>query len=72
MRDENATARPEKTLDFVRQASAAQPGFAAELWAFVRASRKWWLAPIVLMFVLLGVLLLLGGTGAAPFIYTLF
>lgn len=45
---------------------------AAELWDFLRHNKKWWLTPIVLVLVLLGVLVWLGGTGAAPFIYTLF
>jgi len=35
-------------------------------------NKKWWLVPILLVFVLLGVLIVLGGTSAAPFIYTLF
>jgi hypothetical protein len=35
-------------------------------------NKKWWLTPIVLMLLILGVLILVGGTGAAPFIYTLF
>ncbi len=45
---------------------------ASELWAFLAYNKKWWLAPILLMLLFLGVLIVLGGTGAAPFIYTLF
>ena len=44
----------------------------SELWAFMALNKKWWLTPIVLMLLLLGALIVLGGTGAAPFIYTLF
>jgi hypothetical protein len=45
----------------------------AELWAFMRARKKFWLAPIVLMMLLLGTLLILAQSSAvAPFIYTLF
>ena len=44
----------------------------AELWLFLRDNKKWWLAPIVLSILGLGLLVLLGGTAAAPFIYTLF
>jgi hypothetical protein len=44
----------------------------SELWAFMAVNKKWWLTPIVLMLLLLGALIVLGGTGAAPFIYTLF
>jgi uncharacterized protein DUF5989 len=48
------------------------PGVMGELWAFITHNKKWWLTPILLMLLLLGVLIVLGGTGAAPFIYTLF
>ncbi len=47
--------------------------FVAELWAFMRARKKFWLAPILLMMLLLGTLLILAQSSAvAPFIYTLF
>ncbi len=48
------------------------PGFFADLVQFLIQNRKWWLAPIVVVFVLVGALLILGGTSAAPFIYSLF
>jgi hypothetical protein len=47
-------------------------GFIAELWGFFRATRKWWLFPIVAVIVLFSLLVFLSGTGLAPFIYTLF
>ncbi len=44
-----------------------------ELWEFLRIRKKWWLAPIVVFLVLLGVLIVLTeGSAVAPFIYTLF
>ena len=47
--------------------------FAGELWAFLRARRKFWLLPlIVLMGVFGGLLVLTKGSVVAPFIYTLF
>ena len=39
---------------------------------FLGENKKWWLAPIVLALGIVGVLVILGSTGAAPFIYTLF
>ena len=44
-----------------------------ELWAFMRARKKYWLSPILLMMALLGALIVFAqGTVVAPFIYTLF
>ena len=44
-----------------------------DLWAFMRQRKKFWLAPIVVMMVLVGGLLVLAqGSAIAPFIYTLF
>ena len=47
--------------------------FLKELWAFMRARKKFWLLPIVIVLLLLGVLIVLTqGSAIAPFIYTLF
>jgi hypothetical protein len=47
-------------------------GLPAELWGFLKSTKKWWLLPILAVIVLFGLLVLLSGTGVAPFIYTLF
>jgi len=45
----------------------------AELWAFMRVRKKYWLAPILLMLIVFGGLIILAqGTAVAPFIYMLF
>ena len=47
--------------------------FIKEMWAFLRVRKKLWLAPIIIVMVLLGGLLLLAqGSIMAPFIYTIF
>lgn len=46
--------------------------FLKDLWSYLKERKKWWLAPLIIIFILIGVLLLLGGTSLAPFIYTLF
>ena len=47
--------------------------FIAELWEFLRARKKFWLMPIVIMMVIFGGLVILTkGSAIAPFIYTLF
>ncbi len=44
-----------------------------ELWDFLKVRKKWWLAPILIVLVLLGVLIVVTESSAvAPFIYTLF
>jgi hypothetical protein len=44
-----------------------------EFWEFLKAEKKYWLAPIVLVLVLFGLLLVFAQSSAvAPFIYTLF
>lgn len=49
-----------------------QAGFARDFWHFLRHSKKWWLLPIVIILTAFGLLMVLSGTAAAPFIYTLF
>ncbi len=47
--------------------------FLQDLWAFMRVRKKFWLAPIIIVMVLLGTLIVLTqGSAVAPFIYTLF
>ena len=45
----------------------------SEFWQFLRQEKKYWLIPIVVVFVLFGLLIVFSQTSAvAPFIYTLF
>jgi Family of unknown function (DUF5989) len=47
--------------------------FLKELWAYMRSRKKYWLIPILVVMVMLGVLIVLAqGSAVAPFIYTLF
>jgi hypothetical protein len=44
-----------------------------EFWEFMKVRKKWWLAPIIIILILLGALIVLTeGSALAPFIYTLF
>jgi len=44
-----------------------------DLWAFLKVRKKFWLAPIILVLLLLGALIVLSqGSAVAPFFYTLF
>jgi hypothetical protein len=58
--------------EFARQAQSAQRGFFGEFLYFLTHNKRWWLAPILVVLLLVGTLLLLSSTAMAPFIYTLF
>jgi hypothetical protein len=49
-----------------------ESSFVGELWALVCTTKKYWLVPIIVVLLALGLLVVLSGTAAAPFIYTLF
>ena len=47
--------------------------FLKDLWDFMRVRKKFWLAPIIIVLVLLGALIVFAqGSAVAPFIYTIF
>ena len=58
--------------DFLKQSRQSRPGFLAEMWDFLRQNKRWRLLPIVLVLLLLAALVMLGGSGLAPLIYTVF
>lgn len=58
--------------DFSSLSNQPRPGLVHELTDFLMHNKKWWLTPIILALLLVGGLLVLGGTAAAPIIYTLF
>jgi hypothetical protein len=62
-----------KQSEFER-AAAEQPhtNILGEVWGFMKQNKKWWLLPLILTLLVFGVLVLLSGSGLAPFIYTLF
>jgi hypothetical protein len=64
--------RDPRADEFARQASRRSGGLAGDFLDFLRHHRKWWLLPILIVLLLAGVVAVLGGTGVAPFIYTLF
>lgn len=57
---------------FAQAGSHRESGLIREMWEMLRQNRKWWLMPILIVFLIFGGLLILGSTGAAPFIYALF
>jgi hypothetical protein len=57
---------------FEQLARRRRSGLAADVWGMLMQSKKWWLAPLILVLLAIGAIIVLGGTAAAPFIYTLF
>ena len=70
MSNETETQNPSQS--FQDAGAKARKGIVTEFWGFLKHNKKWWLLPILLAFALVGVLLVVGGSAAAPFIYTLF
>jgi len=65
-------ADSDKEQNFASQAEGKSHGLVRELIAFLGHNKKWWLAPILIVMLLVGVLLVLSTTALAPFIYPLF
>ncbi len=61
-----------KPSEFERHAADKPISLVREFLLFLKDNKKWWLLPIFLVLSLLGLLMMVGGSGAAPFIYTLF
>ena len=61
-----------KEKAFAERMEGKSPNMLSEFWGLLRHSRKWWLTPLLIAAVLLGVFMLLFGTPLSPLIYTLF
>lgn len=57
--------------EFQAEAGGRRTTLPGELWAFLKHNKKWWLTPIILILLLLGLGIVTMG-GVAPFIYALF
>lgn len=65
-------SNPENKDQFLKDADSREAGLVRELIDFMSANKKWWLLPLLVVLLLIGLLIVMAGTGAAPFIYTLF
>lgn len=48
------------------------PSLLREIFEMLAENKKWWMIPIIGFLLIIGLLILAGGSSAAPFIYTLF
>jgi hypothetical protein len=72
MIDQDETGEPaEGESEFEQLADERQSTLVEEFWFFLIENKKWWMIPILIVFALLGLLIALAATGAAPFIYPL-
>lgn len=63
----------QKQSEFEKAAAQRkQAGMLAEVFGFLKQNKKWWLLPILVLFLIFGLLITLSGSGLAPFIYPLF
>ena len=62
----------DQKTEFERAGEDRQPSLLREFYVFVMENKAWWMIPILLVLGFVGLLVMLGSSGAAPFIYTLF
>ena len=62
----------ERPSAFEQASAGPQRGIVGEFAGFLKHNKKYWLIPLLVILLLMGALIILGGTAAAPFIYTLF
>jgi hypothetical protein len=62
----------DKKTSFEDGATEKDRSLIGELTSMLKQNKKYWMIPLVLVLVAFGILLILGTTAAAPFIYTLF
>jgi hypothetical protein len=65
-------SKPETGSEFEKASSEAAPSLLSEFVDFLKYNKKWWMLPILVCLLLLGVLVFLSSTAVAPFIYTMF
>ncbi len=63
---------PEDKNEFEKLGEQEELSLFSEFVLFIKENKAWWMIPILLVLGLVGVLVVLSSTGAAPFIYTLF
>jgi len=60
------------SVSFAQAAEEEQPGLLQEFAEFLWESKAWWLVPIIIVLLLVGLLVVLSGSVVAPFIYPIF
>lgn len=71
-RDRTSAGESEEGAGFARAAQEKRKSLVAEFWEFARHNKKWWLTPIIVILILVGLLVVAASTGAGSLIYPLF
>ena len=61
-----------QVVELESYANQKRAGLVSEWWSFLKHNKKWWLLPLLTILIAFGMLIVLGGTAAGPFIYSLF
>ena len=61
-----------KEKSFKQLSKEKRSSLVGEFWEFLKHNKKWWLLPIIVILLGLGLLVLLSSSAIAPFIYPLF
>ena len=62
---------PDSRDDWEQLVDAPTPGLLQDFWDFLKHNKKWWLLPLLLSLLVLGLLVVLSGTGLSPLMYPL-
>ena len=63
---------PNPEMSFAAAGEEPQQSLVREMFELIRHNKKYWLIPVIIGLLGFGLLVILGGSSAAPFIYTLF
>ncbi len=58
--------------EIAAEAQRSHGGILHEVYSYLRYNKKWWLTPIILILLVVGVAVVVSGGALAPLIYTLF
>lgn len=72
MSDQTPNPHKSSVDDFEEASQQPTVTLVEEFWQFIKENKAWWMIPILVCLGILGIVIVMASTGAAPFIYTLF
>ena len=68
----NGDREKQQAVQFAEAGRQKRPGIVREFWDFLKHNKKWWLLPILVILLAIGLLVVLAGTGVGAWMYTVF